>query len=77
MIWDLLWPAVSWWGSTSFALWLGQSTMRVAWLLTFHLFGLTVLLVLAPLVMLLRFSFFWSRAVKNGFLLAWVLWLAC
>ena len=44
MIWDLLWPAVSWWGSTSFALWLGQSTMRVAWLLTFHLFGLTVLL---------------------------------
>jgi len=44
MIWDLLWPVVSWWGSTSFAMWLGQSTMRVAWLLTFHLFGLTVLL---------------------------------
>jgi len=44
MIWDLLRPAADWWGSTSFALWLGQSTLRVAWLLTFHLFGLTLLL---------------------------------
>ena len=44
MAWDLLLPVVSSWGHTSFALWLGQSTMRIAWLLTFHLFGLTVLL---------------------------------
>jgi hypothetical protein len=44
MVWDLLQPFVSWWGDTWFAMWLGQSTMRVAWLMTFHLFGLTVLL---------------------------------
>jgi hypothetical protein len=42
MAWDLLSPLVLWWGNTSFAMWLGQSTMRVAWLMTFHLLGLTI-----------------------------------
>ena len=44
MVWDLLRPLVDSWGNTPFAAWLGQSTMRVAWLMTFHLFGLTILL---------------------------------
>lgn len=44
MVWDLLRPLVSWWGSTWLATWLGQSTMRVAGLMTLHLFGLTILL---------------------------------
>lgn len=44
MVWDLLGPLVSWWGNTWLAMWLGQSTMRVAWLMTLHLLGLTTLL---------------------------------
>lgn len=44
MSWELLLPYAAWLGSTSFAVWLGQSTWRIAWLLTFHLFGLTLLL---------------------------------
>ncbi len=44
MSWEVLLPLASRLGSTPFALWLGQSTWRIAWLLTLHLFGLTVLL---------------------------------
>ena len=44
MSWQLLVPYVSRWGNTDFALWLGQSTWRIAGLLTVHLFGLTLLL---------------------------------
>jgi hypothetical protein len=44
MSWEVLLPYATWWGSTSFALWLGQSTWRIAGLLTVHLFGLTTLL---------------------------------
>ena len=44
MIWDALQPYVTRLGNTPFALWLGQSTWRIAGLLTVHLFGLTLLL---------------------------------
>jgi hypothetical protein len=44
MSWELLLPYVAQLGNTSFALWLGASTWRIAWLLTVHLFGLTMLL---------------------------------
>jgi hypothetical protein len=44
MNWDVLQPYVARLGNTSFALWLGQSTWRIAGLLTVHLFGLTLLL---------------------------------
>lgn len=44
MVWDALQPYVSPLGNTTFALWLGQSTWRIAGLLTVHLFGLTLLL---------------------------------
>lgn len=44
MVWDALQPYVSRLGNTTFALWLGQSTWRIAGLLTVHLFGLTLLL---------------------------------
>jgi hypothetical protein len=44
MGWDTLAPYVSVLGNTRFALWLGQSTWRIAGLLTVHLFGLTLLL---------------------------------
>lgn len=43
-MWDLLNPLVSWLGATPFALWVGQSTNRIAWLFVFHLFGLVLLL---------------------------------
>ena len=44
MGWEALQPYVSVIGNTRFALWLGQSTWRIAGLLTIHLFGLTLLL---------------------------------
>lgn len=44
MSWEVLTPFTVWLGNTSFALWLGAATWRVAWLLSFHLFGLTLLL---------------------------------
>lgn len=44
MFWDALQPYVARLGNTPFALWLGQSTWRIAGLLTAHLFGLTLLL---------------------------------
>jgi hypothetical protein len=44
MSWETLLPYATWLGSTSFAVWLGSSTWRIAWLLSFHLFGLTLLL---------------------------------
>ena len=44
MGWDTLQPYVSAIGNTRFALWLGESTWRIAGLLTVHLFGLTLLL---------------------------------
>ncbi len=44
MSWEALLPYASWLGNTSFGLWLGKSTWRIAWLLTVHLFGLTMLL---------------------------------
>jgi hypothetical protein len=43
-VWKSLEPFVFWLADTAFAQWLGQSTLRIAWLLTFHLFGLTLLL---------------------------------
>lgn len=44
MSWETLLPYATWLGNTPFALWLGASTWRIAWLLTVHLFGLTLLL---------------------------------
>lgn len=44
MSWELLLPYAASLGNTSFAMWLGASTWRIAWLLTVHLFGLTMLL---------------------------------
>ena len=44
MSWQILVPYVSRLGNTAFAMWLGQSTWRIAGLLTVHLFGLTLLL---------------------------------
>ena len=44
MSWEVLLPYATWLGSTSFALWLGASTWRIAGLLSVHLFGLTLLL---------------------------------
>jgi hypothetical protein len=44
MSWEALLPYASWLGRTSFAVWLGESTWRIAGLLSFHLFGLTILL---------------------------------
>jgi len=44
MSWELLLPYAASLGNTSFALWLGASTWRIAGLLTVHLFGLTMLL---------------------------------
>jgi len=44
MSWETLLPYAAALGNTSFALWLGASTWRIAWLLTVHLFGLTMLL---------------------------------
>lgn len=52
MPWDLLRPYVSWWGATSFAMWLGGAPWRVAALLTLHLFGITMLLGTVTLVSL-------------------------
>jgi len=43
-VWDALQPYVTRLGNTPFALWIGQSTWRIAGLLTVHLFGLTLLL---------------------------------
>jgi len=44
MLWDLLLPVVAWWGETPLAMWLGGTPLRVAILLTIHLFGITMLL---------------------------------
>ena len=44
MDWTVLLPYVKSLGNTTFALWLGQATWRIAGLLTIHLFGLTLLL---------------------------------
>ena len=44
MSWEALLPYAAWLGNTSFAMWLGASTWRIALLLTVHLFGLTTLL---------------------------------
>lgn len=44
MSWEVLTPVMAWLGNTSFALWIGAATWRVAWLLSIHLFGLTLLL---------------------------------
>lgn len=44
MSWDTLQPFVTWLAQSWLGMWLGQSTNRIAWLLTFHLFGLTLLL---------------------------------
>jgi hypothetical protein len=43
-MWDLFNPFVSWLGTSSFGLWLGTSTARIAWLFVFHLFGMILLL---------------------------------
>ena len=42
--WEVLLPYAAALGNTAFAQWLGQSTWRIAGLLTVHLFGLTMLL---------------------------------
>ena len=44
MSWDTFAPAVASLGQSALGQWLGQSTARIAWLLTFHLIGLTLLL---------------------------------
>ncbi len=44
MTWDLLQPGVTFLGQSALGQWLGQSTARIAWLLTFHLLGITLLL---------------------------------
>jgi uncharacterized membrane protein len=44
MSWEILLPYAAWLGNTPFAQWLGASTWRIAWLLSIHLFGLTLLL---------------------------------
>ena len=44
MSWEVLLPFAAWLGSTPFAQWLGASTWRIAWLLSIHLFGLTLVL---------------------------------
>ena len=44
MSWEVLLPYAAWLGGTSFAVWLGSSTWRIAGLLSVHLFGLTLLL---------------------------------
>ena len=44
MSWEVLLPYATSLGNTAFAQWLGQSTWRIAGLLTVHLFGLTTLL---------------------------------
>jgi Family of unknown function (DUF6644) len=58
MIWDALQPYVARLGNTPFALWLGQSTWRIAGLLTAHLFGLTLLLGTVVLTGLNLLGFF-------------------
>ena len=44
MVWHFLQPFVVSLGSTSFSLWLGESTLRIAGLLAFHLVGITIFL---------------------------------
>jgi uncharacterized membrane protein SirB2 len=44
MIWETLQPFVNWIGDSSFGMWLGQSTDRIAWLFVMHLVGLTLLM---------------------------------
>jgi hypothetical protein len=59
MSWEALLPYAAWLGNTSFAMWLGASTWRIALLLTVHLFGLTTLLgsvVVSSLHLLGRFQ---------------------
>jgi hypothetical protein len=59
MSWEALLPYATWLGNTSFAMWLGASTWRIALLLTVHLFGLTTHLgsvVVSSLHLLGRFQ---------------------
>src|SRR5690242_5538938 len=42
MPWQALKPAVAMLGHSALGVWLGKSTLRIALLLTFHLFGLTI-----------------------------------
>jgi hypothetical protein len=42
--WKILVPYTVWLGNSTFAMWLGQATWRIAGLLTLHLFGFTLLL---------------------------------
>ena len=44
MFWEFFHPVVMWWGNTAFALWIGKSVERIAWLFIFHTLGLTLLL---------------------------------
>lgn len=44
MSWDTLQPLVHWLGQSWLGMWLGQSTFRIAALLTIHLIGITLLL---------------------------------
>ena len=44
MFWESFAPFVMWVSETALAQWLGLSTLRIAGLLSFHLFGLTILL---------------------------------
>lgn len=43
MMSDMLHDVVAWIGATPYATWIGSSTNRIAWLFTFHLFGLILL----------------------------------
>ena len=44
MMWETLQPFVNWLGKSGLGQWLGQSTVRIAWLFVMHLFGLILLL---------------------------------
>lgn len=63
-MWDLLHPLVTWLGTTTFALWIGTSTTRIAWLFIFHLFGL-VLLLGGNIVLSLRLSGLAMRGIPS------------
>jgi hypothetical protein len=65
MDWTALLPYAARLGNTSFALWLGQATWRIAGLLTVHLFGLTLLLG-SVIVMSLRLVGIFLRDRPTG-----------
>ena len=79
MSWDTLLPYVASLGNTTFALWLGQATWRIAGLLTIHLFGLTLLLGTVLLSSLRLLGLFQGhrppREVRNELSRAFVLGL--